>query len=116
MPEGGPMEEERTAEVTPRAQEASKPADFVKRVGRGRTLSQDLTRAEADRAFRLLLAGGFSPVQLGAFLQALRIKELTQEELDALASAFRDGMPSPPPLAGPHALVLNIASDTSRKG
>jgi anthranilate phosphoribosyltransferase len=110
------MEEERTAEVTPRAQEASRPIDFVKKVGRGRTLSQDLSRAEADRAFRLLLAGGFSPVQLGAFLQALRIKELTQEELDALAGAFRDGMPRLPSLPGRHALVLNIASDTSRKG
>jgi anthranilate phosphoribosyltransferase len=56
------------------------------------------------------------PVQAGAFLQALRIKELTQAELDALAGTFRDRMGAAPPLIGSHTLVLNLASDTQRKG
>ena len=66
-----------------------RPVDFVKKVGKGRTLSADLTAAEARIAFAQLLEGAFHPVQAGAFLQALRIKELTQDELNALADVFR---------------------------
>jgi anthranilate phosphoribosyltransferase len=93
-----------------------RPVDFVKKVGKGKTLSADLTAAEAREAFGLLLAGGFAPSQSGAFLQALRIKELSQDELDALAETFRKRMPLLPPLAGARTLVLNLASDTQRKG
>jgi anthranilate phosphoribosyltransferase len=104
------------SEAAGKAQEASRPVDFVKKVGRGRTLSQDLSAPEARAAFAALLDGAFAPAQLGAFLQALRIKELTAEELDALAAVFRERGPSLPPLAGAHTLVLNLASDTARKG
>jgi anthranilate phosphoribosyltransferase len=93
-----------------------RPVDFVKKVGKGKTLSADLTAAEARDAFELLLAGGFSPAQSGAFLQALRIKELAQDELDALAGTFRERLRPLPPLAGARTLVLNLASDTQRKG
>ena len=95
---------------------ASRPVDFVKKVGKGRTLSADLTAAECRIAFNLLLDGAFLPVQAGAFLQALRIKELTQTELDGLADVFRNRLVSRPPLAGAKTLVLNLASDTQRKG
>src|SRR3954467_3889408 len=60
----------------------SRPVDYVKKVGKGKNLSADLDSAEARAAFESLLAGAFAPSQLGAFLQALRIKELTQDELD----------------------------------
>lgn len=93
-----------------------RPVDFVKKVGKGKTLSADLTAAEAREAFGLLLAGGFAPSQSGAFLQALRIKELSQDELDALADTFRARMRPLPPLPGALTLVLNLASDTQRKG
>jgi hypothetical protein len=104
-----------------KAQPASRPVDFVKKVGKGKTLSADLTAVEARMAFTQLLDGAFHPVQAGAFLQALRIKELTQEELDALAAVFRSRTASLKPLtgAGPargKTLVLNLASDTQRKG
>jgi anthranilate phosphoribosyltransferase len=95
---------------------ALRPVDFVKKVGKGKTLSADLAAAEARAAFGLLLDGAFAPAQFGAFLQALRIKELTQDELDALADVFRERMRPLPPLAGGRALVLNLASDTRRKG
>jgi anthranilate phosphoribosyltransferase len=95
---------------------AADPVGFIKKVGKGKTLSQDLDPSEARRAFDLALSGGFTQAQLGAFLQALRIKELTQEELDALAAAFRDRLPALPPLRGARTLALNLASDTSRKG
>lgn len=95
---------------------ALSPVDYVKKVGKGKTLSADLTADEAGGAFNLLLDGAFHPAQAGAFLQAMRIKELTQEELDALAGTFRARMTAMPPLAGAHTLVLNMASDTQRKG
>lgn len=95
---------------------ASRPVDFVKKVGKGRTLSADLTAAESRIAFNLLLNGAFHPAQAGAFLQALRIKELTQEELDGLADVFRSRLAIQPPLMGSRTLVLNLASDTQRKG
>jgi anthranilate phosphoribosyltransferase len=106
-----------TSEAAPR------PVDFVKKVGKGRTLSSDLTGPEARIAFTQLLEGAFHPVQAGAFLQALRIKELTQDELNALAEVFRSRLASLRPLSGVGAsgpgdktLVLNLASDTQRKG
>jgi anthranilate phosphoribosyltransferase len=99
-----------------KAQPASRPVDFVKKVGKGRTLSADLTPTESRDAFALLLDGAFLPAQAGAFLQALRIKELTQDELDGLADTFRSRMAPLPPLSGRHTLVLNMASDTQRKG
>lgn len=105
------------------------PKDAIKKVGRGKTLSQDLNADEARQAFKALLDGQFTPVQFGAFLQALRIKELTQDELNALfaevigrvvvgqvnASIAASGVIDRP-TAPDMALVLNLASDTARKG
>ncbi|MDB5049433.1 MAG: hypothetical protein JWO30_2504 [Fibrobacteres bacterium] len=102
--------------ATAKAQPATRPVDFVKKVGKGRTLSADLTALESRTAFNQLLDGAFLPVQAGAFLQALRIKELTQEELDGLVDVFRSRLVPQPPLAGRKTLVLNLASDTQRKG
>jgi len=91
-----------------------RPVDYVKKVGKGKNLSADLDAGEARAAFASLLAGEFAPSQFGAFLQALRIKELSQDELDALVEVFR-ARPLPP-LAGERTLVLNLSSDTQRKG
>lgn len=99
-----------------KSQPASRPVDFVKKVGKGKTLSQNMTASESRVAFELLLDGAFLPAQFGAFLQALRIKELTQTELDALAGIFHARTVRLPPLAGRKTLVLNLASDTQRKG
>lgn len=104
------------SETSPGAAPAPRAADFVKKVGKGKTLSADLTSAEAAAAFRMLLDGAFTPAQAGAFLQALRIKELSQDEIDALAAVFAERMRPPPPLPEGPALVLNLASDTRRKG
>jgi anthranilate phosphoribosyltransferase len=94
----------------------SRPVDFVKKVGRGKTLSQDLTPEESRVAFASLLDGAFSPAQTGAFLQALRIKELTQDELDGMMAVLFARMEKRAPLSGDHTLVLNLSSDTARKG
>ncbi len=110
----------------PKAQAAATPVDFVKKVGKGKSLSQDLTFPEAKVAFAALLDGAFLPAQFGAFLQALRIKELTHHELNALAEVFMErGKTSAAqrpagvaPSLQPEAptLALNLASDTARKG
>ncbi len=92
------------------------PAVYVRKVGKGKTLLKSLERAEAREAFALLLEGGFAESQAGAFLQALRIKELSADELDGLMDCFLSREPRglPPLAAG--GFVLNLASDTPRKG
>ncbi len=90
--------------------------DTLKKVGKGKTLSQDMVSSEAETAFRELLSGAFTAVQFGAFLQALRIKELTQVELDALLTVLTENLQPPPPESPAPQLVLNLASDTARKG
>ncbi len=94
----------------------SDPAAFVRKVGKGRTLLKSLEQAEAAAAFTLLFRGGFSDAQAGAFLQALRIKELGPQELDGLMDAFRAFQPPIVPALPPGGFVLNLASDTQRKG
>mgnify|MGYP003335035012 CR=1 FL=1 len=94
---------------------AGDPVAYIRKVGRGRTLSRDMSLEEAREAFSQLLKGRFTDAQAGAFLQALRIKELSQEELDGLMQVLEESSLKKPVL--PHGgLVLNLASDTARKG
>ena len=87
--------------------------DFIKKVGKGKTLSKSLTEIEARQAMSLLLNQGFSVVQFGAFLQALRIKELSQEELNGFfAVCFEYTKDKSLPAFD---FVINLASDTPRK-
>ena len=92
------------------------PAAYVRKVGKGRTLLKSLERDEAASAFSLLLAGGFAESQAGAFLQALRIKELSPEELDGLMDCLLARQPAAVPVLPPGGFTLNLASDTPRKG
>lgn len=89
---------------------------LVKHVGRGKTLARDLSIEQAREAVERLLGGEFTPSQTGAFLQALRIKETTVDELVGAAlgvAAFR--VPTTLP-EEPIPLVVNVAFDTPRKG
>jgi anthranilate phosphoribosyltransferase len=92
---------------------------FIKKVGRGKTLARDLTREEAREAVERLLRGEFTPSQAGAFLQAMRIKETSVEELLGAAGgaeSFRQGQFPAQPSPDRHPLVVNLAFDTARKG
>jgi len=71
-------------------------AHFVRILGRGRTGSRSLDRAEAARAFRMVLRGEVEPVQTGAFLMLLRVKEESPEELAGFVDACRETMVAPP--------------------
>lgn len=93
---------------------------LVKHVGRGKTLARDLSPAQAEDAMGRMLRGEFSPAQLGAFLQALRIKETTATELQYAAlgcRSFLDASVAPAqPGADRSPVVINLAFDTARKG
>lgn len=64
-------------------------APFVRILGKGRTGSRSLDRAEARAAMQMILDGAVEPVQLGAFLMLLRVKEETPEELAGFVDAAR---------------------------
>jgi anthranilate phosphoribosyltransferase len=91
------------------------PVEYIRKVGKGKTLTRNLSLSESHDAFSQLLAGRFTPAQTGAFLQALRIKELSQQELDGLMQALEFPLEAIPllPAGG---FTLNLASDTARKG
>ncbi|MEH6589665.1 MAG: glycosyl transferase family protein [Halioglobus sp.] len=71
-------------------------AAFVRILGKGKTGTRSLTLAEAEEAFGMILSGQAEPVQVGAFLMLLRVKEETGEELAGFVRACRRIMPPPP--------------------
>ncbi len=73
-------------------------AQYVRILGRGRTNSRALTEDEAYEAQRMILAGEVEPLQLGAFLMLLRVKEETPEEVAGFVRAIRDTLDLPNPL------------------
>ena len=71
-------------------------APFVRILGRGRSGSRSLSRAEAREAFGMILRGQAEALQVGAFLMLLRVKEETGEELAGFVDACRETMDRPP--------------------
>jgi len=72
-------------------------APFIRILGKGKTGTRSLTREEAETAFGMILRGEVQPLQQGAFLMLLRVKEETCEELAGFVSACRSEMQAPPP-------------------
>jgi anthranilate phosphoribosyltransferase len=68
-------------------------AEFIQILGKGKKGSRDLTQDEAQRAMAMILANQVEPVQLGAFLMLMRIKEETREELVGFVQAARATLP-----------------------
>lgn len=64
-------------------------AEYIRILGKGRKGSRPLTRDEAYRAMKMIMAGEVLPVQLGAFLMLMRVKEETPEELAGFVLAAR---------------------------
>lgn len=62
---------------------------LLKEVGRGKRGARDLTYDEARRAAELILGGGATPAQIGAFLVAERIKMESIEEIRAFTDVLR---------------------------
>ncbi|WP_431065077.1 glycosyl transferase family protein [Methylotuvimicrobium sp.] len=65
-------------------------AEYIRILGKGKKGSRPLTREEAYQAMRMILAGEVLPVQLGAFLMLMRVKEETPEELAGFIQAARE--------------------------
>lgn len=65
-------------------------AEFIKILGKGKKGARPLTQDEAYRAMKMILAGDVQPIQLGAFLMLMRIKEETSEELAGFVAAVRE--------------------------
>lgn len=65
-------------------------AQYVRILGRGRTLSRSLTFDEAEAAMGMILRNGVLPEQLGAFMMLLRVKEETADEIAGFVQAVRN--------------------------
>lgn len=63
---------------------------FIAKIGKGARASKDLTWDEAKQAMRLLVEGQATPVQVGAFILAMRVKMESISELAAFTSAARE--------------------------
>ena len=62
---------------------------LIAKIGKGQKGTKDLTWEEAKLAMRLILEGQAAPVQVGAFLMAMRIKMETVSELAAFTATAR---------------------------
>lgn len=65
-------------------------AEFIKILGKGKKGSRPLTQNEAYRAMGMIMADQVEPIQLGAFLMLMRVKEETAEELAGFVQAARE--------------------------
>lgn len=70
-------------------------AEYIRILGKGKKGSRPLTQQEAYQAMCMILAGGVEPIQLGAFLVLMRVKEESAEELAGFAQAARDTLEKP---------------------
>ncbi len=70
-------------------------AQYVRILGKGKTGSRSLNFEEARDAFGMILRKQVEPVQLGAFLMLLRVKEESPEELAGFVTAVREFIDRP---------------------
>jgi anthranilate phosphoribosyltransferase len=77
---------------------------FIAKIGKGQKVWKDLTWDEAKQAMRLLIEGKASPIQIGAFLLAMRLKVESVSELAAFTAAAREYV-APLRLSGSRPLV-----------
>jgi len=65
-------------------------APIIRILGKGKKGSRPLTQDEAHQAMQMILADQVLPVQLGAFLMLMRVKEETPEELAGFVKAAQE--------------------------
>lgn len=68
--------------------------ELIAKIGKGQKAGKDLTWDEAKQAMRLLIEGQATPVQIGAFLLAMRVKMESVTELAAFTSVAREYVPA----------------------
>lgn len=67
-------------------------AEYIRILGRGKKGARSLTFDEARNAMSMILADAVEPVQLGAFLMLMRVKEESPEELAGFVKAAREAL------------------------
>jgi anthranilate phosphoribosyltransferase len=67
-------------------------AQYVRILGKGKSSSRSLSLDEARDAMAMIVAGDVEPVQLGAFLMLLRVKEESPEELAGFVMAAKNAI------------------------
>ncbi|MGR8979189.1 MAG: glycosyl transferase family protein [Gammaproteobacteria bacterium] len=65
-------------------------AEYIRILGKGKKGSRPLTQDEAHEAMKMIIADEVLPIQLGAFLMLMRVKEETPEELAGFVLAARE--------------------------
>lgn len=70
-------------------------AQYIRILGKGKQGARALTQAEAYDAMKMILAQQVQPIQLGAFLMLMRVKEETPEELAGFVLATREFLKRP---------------------
>ncbi len=70
-------------------------AQYVRILGKGRNGSRGLTAEEAYESMRMIMNEEVEPLQLGAFLMLMRVKEETPEEVAASVRAIRESLDIP---------------------
>jgi len=71
-------------------------AQYVRVLGKGRNGSRGLTAEEAYESMRMIMSDEVEPIQLGAYLMLMRVKEETPEEVAAAVRAIRESLEVPP--------------------
>lgn len=71
-------------------------APYIRILGKGKTGTRSLDMDEARQAFGMILRGETEPVQVGAFLMLLRVKEESAQELAGFVLACREKMMEAP--------------------
>ncbi len=86
--------------------------ELLKKVGSGNHTGENLTRAEAATATKMMLLGEATPAQIGAFLIAHRIKRPTGVELAGMLDAYDEVGPKLQAIATTEpVIVLGIPYD-----
>ncbi len=80
--------------------------DLLRKVGSGVHTGEDLNRAEAAAATRMILLQEATPAQIGAFLIAHRIKRPTGEELAGMLDAYDELGPKLQPIESTRPVVV----------
>jgi anthranilate phosphoribosyltransferase len=70
-------------------------AQYVRILGKGRNGSRGLSAAEAYESMRMIMNDEVEPIQLGAYLMLMRVKEESPEEVAAAVRAIRESLTIP---------------------
>ncbi len=70
-------------------------AQYVRILGKGRNGSRGLSAEEAYESMRMIINDEVDPLQLGAYLMLMRVKEETPEEVAAAVRAIRESLSTP---------------------